>query len=153
MTDRMSRNRGFSLLEVLVALVVIAVGALGVAGLQANALKYSKNSELRALAVQGANDIFERMRANRAGARAGDYGALSSLSSTGVCDRANSPTAEIAAIKNLIACSMPSSSVQVTVVPGALPGVPTTATVVIQWDESRLAGGASTESLTLNTLL
>lgn len=57
-------QKGTSLLEILVAIVVMAIGLLGVASLQVNALKYQKTASQRAEAVQAAYDLGERMRAN-----------------------------------------------------------------------------------------
>jgi type IV pilus assembly protein PilV len=58
-------NHGMSLVEVLVALVVISTGLLGVAGLQVLTLQNNHNSLLRTQASALADDILERMRANR----------------------------------------------------------------------------------------
>jgi len=56
---------GFSLIEVLVALVILAVGLLGVAGLQANSLRNTYSANLRSQATTMAQDMIERIRANR----------------------------------------------------------------------------------------
>ncbi len=55
---------GFTLIEVLVATVIMAVGILGVAGLQVVSLQQNRSSLLRSEALQIANDILDRMRAN-----------------------------------------------------------------------------------------
>lgn len=60
----MRKNRGFSLIEVLVSVVVMSVGILGVTGLQMISLQQNRSSLLRAEATQLANDILDRMRAN-----------------------------------------------------------------------------------------
>ncbi len=65
---------GFSLVEVLVAMFVVAMGILALAGLLQAATRYSKMSELRSTATLLANDIADRMRANPVGARLGDTG-------------------------------------------------------------------------------
>lgn len=62
------RARGSSLVEVLVALVVISVAMVGAAEVQVKALKFGQVSQQRSLAVQHANAISERMRANLAAA-------------------------------------------------------------------------------------
>lgn len=59
------RQRGVGLVEWLVALVIATLGLLALAGLQAYALRYAKLSQYRAIATQLANDIAERIRANR----------------------------------------------------------------------------------------
>jgi prepilin-type N-terminal cleavage/methylation domain-containing protein len=53
--------RGFTLIEVLVTLVVISIGMLSVAQLQARALQHSHSSLQRTVAVVQANDLLERM--------------------------------------------------------------------------------------------
>ena len=58
-------ERGFSLIEVLIALVILAVGVLGIAALQFQALRYSKDTSLRNQITYLANDIADRMRINR----------------------------------------------------------------------------------------
>jgi type IV pilus assembly protein PilV len=60
-----SRARGFSLIEVLVALIVICVGLLGVAKMQALALSNMTTSRLRALAAFEAAGLAAAMHSNR----------------------------------------------------------------------------------------
>lgn len=52
---------GFSLIEVLVTMVVVGVGLLGVAALQAKSLQYAYASHQRTLAAIQANDLTERL--------------------------------------------------------------------------------------------
>lgn len=65
--DTRSRRGGFSLIEVLVALVVLSVGLLGLAALQAEGLRGSGSALVRFQATRLMSDISDRMRANRAG--------------------------------------------------------------------------------------
>lgn len=58
------RARGFSLLEVLVALVILSVGLLGLAALQARSLQFNQDAYVRTQATLLAYDIIDRMRAN-----------------------------------------------------------------------------------------
>lgn len=59
---------GFSLIEVLVALLVLAIGLLGLAALQTTGLKFGHQSYERTQAVLQAYDIIDRIRANKSGA-------------------------------------------------------------------------------------
>ncbi len=59
-----SGQKGFTLTEVLVAMVVLSIGLLGVAGLQAKSLGDGTSATLRSQATLYAYDIIERMRAN-----------------------------------------------------------------------------------------
>ena len=56
--------KGFSLIEVLVAVLIVGVGILGVAGMQVVSLQQNRNVLLRDQALQAANDVLDRMRAN-----------------------------------------------------------------------------------------
>lgn len=58
---------GFSLIEVLVALLVLSIGLLGLAALQTTGLKLNHQSYERTQAVMQTYDIIDRMRANRSG--------------------------------------------------------------------------------------
>jgi type IV pilus assembly protein PilV len=66
-------HRGFTMLEVLISIVVIAFGLLGVAGLQAFALKNSQGASFRSIATVLATDLIDRMRSNAEGVDAGAY--------------------------------------------------------------------------------
>jgi type IV pilus assembly protein PilV len=63
---------GFSLVEVLVALFVLAVGVVGAAATQATAERTRQHSALMSGAVQLASSLAERMRANPAAMAAAD---------------------------------------------------------------------------------
>lgn len=58
------RQNGVSLLEVLVAILVISLGLLGLGGLQATGLRKNYGSYIRAQAAQYAFDMTDRIRAN-----------------------------------------------------------------------------------------
>jgi len=58
-------QRGVGLVEILVSILVLGVGALGVATMQLTGLKYNTGSQGRSQAILLANDMMDRMRANR----------------------------------------------------------------------------------------
>ena len=60
----MKKSRGFSLVEVLIALIVMSVGMLGIAGLYVQSMQAGRTSMLRHHAVNLAGDIADRIRAN-----------------------------------------------------------------------------------------
>jgi type IV pilus assembly protein PilV len=67
------RSSGFTLLEVLVSIVVLAIGLLGMAGLIAAGLKSNHTANYRAHATMLTDDILDRMRANKTLALASGY--------------------------------------------------------------------------------
>ncbi len=60
------RCRGTTMMEVLVAVFVLSIGVLGVAGLQVTAKRSNYEATQRATATALAQDIIERMRSNSA---------------------------------------------------------------------------------------
>ena len=68
-----SAARGFSMLETLVTLLIIAIWMLGSAGVQSIALKMNKSSAMRNQAILLAAEVGERMENNRSAAAVGKY--------------------------------------------------------------------------------
>lgn len=64
---------GFTLIEILVAVLVLSIGLLGLAGLQATALRNNTSASERSQATFLAYDIIDRMRANPSAFDAGNY--------------------------------------------------------------------------------
>ena len=60
----MKKNTGFTLIEVLVAMIILAAGLLGLAGLQASGLRQNLNASSRSQATALAYDLADRIRAN-----------------------------------------------------------------------------------------
>lgn len=58
-------SKGFTLIEVLIAVVILAVGLLGMASLLLNSMQSSQNAYLRSQASMLTYDLIERMRANQ----------------------------------------------------------------------------------------
>jgi type IV pilus assembly protein PilV len=68
MKPRLRRaQRGVTMVESLVALVVLSVGMLGIAGLYITSLKAGRSALVRTQAVALATDLADRIRANRLG--------------------------------------------------------------------------------------
>lgn len=82
------RMRGFSLLEVLVALVVLSIGLLGIAAMQASALSSTHGSQLESLVAIQARSLADAMSANP------DYWSNNSPTFT-VTPSASSPTTPV----------------------------------------------------------
>lgn len=58
------QQSGFGMIEILVAMLVLAIGVMGFAGLQARAVQTSGDSYYRSQAMSLAQDLAERVRAN-----------------------------------------------------------------------------------------
>jgi len=76
MTVMPGKISGFTLLEVMVALLVSAIGLLGLAALQVSARNNLDTSFQYSQASRLAQDLAERMRANPVGVRAGFYSTI-----------------------------------------------------------------------------
>ena len=71
------RQKGLSLIEVMITLAVFSFGLLALAALMASGLKYNTSALHRSYATSQAYDIADRMRANHLGLDAGYYNDLS----------------------------------------------------------------------------
>lgn len=82
-----TRSGGFTLIEVLVAVLVLAIGLLGIAGLQAAGMQMNNSAYLRSQAAILAQDMADRARANTEGYQVGAYdiGNPTSVSKTDSC--------------------------------------------------------------------
>ena len=85
-------QRGFGLIESLVALIVVSVGMIGIAVLYGQGLSASRTALNRTQAVNLAADMADRIRANRRGGAS--YGGAGEDNG---CDAADCTTAELAA--------------------------------------------------------
>ena len=143
---RSSGQSGFTLIEVLIAGLVLSVGVLGVAGLQVTALKNLQSSQSYAVAAMLANDIAERMWVNPAQAQANAYNHTTAPSTPPDCVAGTCTTAEIATYdindwqQQIVGYTLPDS----TVIPGLLPsgsgtvaqiGVTSSYLVTLRWDD------------------
>lgn len=71
-----SRQDGFSLIEALIALVVLSIGLVGLAGLLVQGIKSNHNAYLRTQAALLSNAMAERMLANRTGIQNDAYNGI-----------------------------------------------------------------------------
>lgn len=135
----MMRERGLSLLEIMISVLVLSIGILGMATLQLQALKSNQSALTRTEATQYAYMINDMMRANRSAALNGQYnidlGETVSGSSMAVLDLQH--------WKRVVA-ELPGGDGAVSVSAGR-------ATITIQWDSSRLATDPASRSMILRT--
>jgi type IV pilus assembly protein PilV len=139
-------SRGFSLMEILVTVIVLSIGLLGLAGLQLSSLKYNHSAYLRSQATFLANDIIDRMHANRNIARNGNYdialgasaatpGGSCNGSITDTCTPAEMAILDISDWKTRLAATLPAGDGSISLTAGVNDQIMTT--VTIQWDDSR----------------
>ena len=138
---RRARAAGFSLLEVLVALIILSIGLLGLAALQAFSIKANQSANYRTQATALAYDLIDRMRANRNDVIAGRYYS-GYTSAPGNCPDAggSAPSSGTAARdlydwKCAIRTQLPQGEGEVRM-PGG------TVIVAIRWTDARWAEGA-----------
>jgi len=136
MNARKHNATGFTLLEVLISIVIIAFGLLGIAGLQAFALKNNYSASMRLTATALAADMVDRMKTNIAGVGSGAYNAptaapyspankVAACLSTG-CTSAQMAANDLAEWGERVAAALPGGSAVVcldsTPVDGTAPG-------------------------------
>lgn len=149
------KQSGFTLLEVLVAMLVLSIGLLGLAGLMASSMRNNQSAYHSTQATWLAYDILDRIRANRAGALAGGYGAASALGAPADCST-DAPSGLIAAQdiggwKNMVACALPEGDGAITVTPAS-----GQVSITVQWNDARGTGDAAalaTRQLTVESQL
>ncbi len=76
-TFQLKKQSGTTFVEILVSLVVVAIGIIGSINLQMSSIKTGINSQQRYQATLMAYDMAERMRANPGGVEAGHYDDIS----------------------------------------------------------------------------
>ena len=126
--------RGFTLVEVLIALVIMSVGMLGIAGLYVHSMQAGRTSVFRHHAVTLAGDIADRIRANpRAAAAYGLAGANNNCVNGGIdCTLAEMAANDIFLWDQQAADTLPSGTVAVVFNNGVLPP---TYQITVSWVE------------------
>ena len=79
------RARGFSIVEALVALVVLSIGMLGIAALYVESLRAGRSAIYRTQAVNLATDLADRIRANRRGGEDYELAGTAQPPAAGTC--------------------------------------------------------------------
>ena len=85
MSAKIQSSRGFSMIEVMVTIVVVAFGLLGLASLVLRGLQAGSDSQNRTMAVKQTYDMADRMRSNPNGVKAGNYNNLIPSGSSSTC--------------------------------------------------------------------
>ena len=139
-------QHGVSLIEVMIAVFVLAIGLLGAAGMQLSALKYTDSSRVNTQASFIVYDIIDRMRANADPLQLPQYAIASLAAVPGAAGNIRDQDL-IDFAENLN--SLPSPEARITVNGAHV-------AVTISWSEARAAGNdeagqASTGSFSVTT--
>ncbi|MEK1907411.1 MAG: type IV pilus modification protein PilV [Pseudomonas sp.] len=148
-----NKSRGFTLVEVLVALIILAVGLLSMATLMMTSLQSSQGAYLRSQASLLTYDIVERMRANYTQATTTDAYVLTKGASassnpnckTSGCDASNQAQQDIHDWRKSLTDSIPGANAQI-----ARANL-NQYTIEISWDDSgqNLGTGSTPSSFSL----
>lgn len=135
-------QRGVGMIEVLVAVLVLAIGLLGIAAMQAAALRNSQSSLERSTATVLAYSMFDAMRANANLARLGGYNMGLTCNVPGGGDlAANDRSAWMTRVQQSLGATAC----------GQIQCAADQCTVTIRWDDSRGAGGTTTQTFATTT--
>ncbi len=139
------RVQGFTLIEVLIALVIMSVGMLGIAGLYVHSMQAGRTSLFRHHAVTLAGDVADRIRANPTAAAAyAGAGADNNCIDGGIdCTPAQMASNDILIWGQQAANSLPTGTV--VIVFDNAPSPPTYQ-ITVQWNEP---GQVLTYSITI----
>lgn len=146
-------QRGAGLLEVMISVLILGIGLLGIAAMQATALRNGQSSLERTQAVIQSYAILDVMRANRANAIAGYYN-TSGMKCSAITAGADQPDGQTAAqgefntwlmaLKDSMGViSDTTTCADVSCAGNTFGGA--TCTVTIQWDDSRGGSASSGE--------
>lgn len=133
------RQRGVGMIEVLVAIVVLAFGLLGLAGLQTRVLAYSQSSLFRSQAAALTDDILDRMRADRARALGTLWDTALDTDLSTIGD--TFPSSDLKNWKQEVAALLPAGQASISVNGSVV-------TIVVQWDDTRGREGSQQFSTT-----
>ncbi len=133
---------GSSLLEVLIALILLSLGMLGMISLQVTSLKSNQSAMTRSLATELTHEISDLMRANRALALNGSY---DTEFSTAAPSGSSAYAIDLQNWKSRLAL-LPDGK-------GHIAHNGNQVEITVQWDESRLRQGDSTQQFSYRTEL
>lgn len=141
--------RGMSLIEVLVAVMILAIGLLGIAAMQSLALRSGQGSLESSQAVMQTASIIEAMRANPSGSYNGTYTAPPSSPTTIASRDLNEWIAGMQGVANWQARTITPAIIGADA-QATISGCPNACIITVQWNDSR-AGGSATRRIETRT--
>lgn len=139
---------GVGLIEVLIAVLVLAVGLLGIAALQAITLKNSGGSSERTQAIVQSYTMLDSLRLQKAAAAAGTLNTAYRCSTATSLGTPGTVDGWLADLKQTVS---PSACGSISCVAAA--GGYTNCTVSVRWDDSRQTGGTTSQHIDTTTRL
>ena len=136
----MKSEQGFTLIEVLIALVVLSIGLLGLAMLQLEGIKYNTDAYLRTQASVLAYEIIDRMKANSSAANAGSYvaAAAPTIETCGSTSAGCTDTATLAAYDLSVWYTRLGEALPAGPTPSSISSVGSQHTIVVRWNERNI---------------
>ena len=156
---RLQPQRGITVLESLVAIVVMALGILGILGVQMRTLSDTQTGVRRAQAIRLIEDMGERMKANPSAlANLSSYVSNFAASPTvpscaSGCTAANLATYDVAVWKRTVRESLPLGKASIFVAPGEADGNRRQLGVIVAWRENERDGMSTTDKAAINATL
>ncbi|MBK7354138.1 MAG: type IV pilus modification protein PilV [Nitrosomonas sp.] len=84
LSAKLASQKGVTMIEVLVSVIILSIGLLGLAGLQSAGITHNQSASFRSTATMMTYSILDSLRANRAEASNGNYNiALGATKPTG----------------------------------------------------------------------
>lgn len=126
--NKLASQKGVTMIEVLVSVIILSIGLLGLAGLQSAGITHNQSASFRSTATMMTYSILDSLRANRAEASNGNYN---------IALGATKPTGDAIYQKDLnnwmteLALRLPTGLGSVNVDNN------NNVTITIQWDDSR----------------
>ena len=135
---------GVGLIEVLVAVLVLSIGFVGIAAMQARSLSTNNSALARSMATVASYSILDAMRADISGAEAGNYNHTVTANSCGSAGAALDSEQLYAWCSQLASTLGASASTTGKVDCSAVTDSTALCTVTIQFDDSRAGEGGGT---------
>jgi len=130
---------GFTLLEVLIALLILSIGLLGLAALQTTGLRSNQMASMRTLATQLTYDITDRMRSNPTGVNASPGQYIIARTDSPATTPATTAETDLAEWRNNVTTRLPNGMSEITLCPSIeMPDcTEVTHVITVYWNESR----------------
>jgi type IV pilus assembly protein PilV len=142
------RRGGFSMIEVLITILVLAIGMLGLAALQATSVRSNQSANFRTQATALGYMIIDRMRANSDAVLRGEYLAGLQAGDCAAAPPVGIPQAthDVLAWRQQLACQLPDGQGSISFPGGGQ------AVVTISWNDERWSLIPSTPFVLTTTL-